>query len=133
MANLQLAKNLYTLRKAHNLTQKQVSTYLNISRQAYSNYETSKRAPDLDSLIRMSQLYNVTLDTLVNQNIGNQFAEQKGPYQIGLSITTGDTIYLTNSELDLIMNYRNLSSNNKKVLDGFISSHLSQPHKKSNN
>ena len=51
-----------------NYTQQQISKMLNISRQAYSNYETSKRTPDLDSLIRLSQIYHVSLDELVNQS-----------------------------------------------------------------
>ena len=36
MANVQLAKNLKTLRKKYNYTQQDVSTFLNITRQAYS-------------------------------------------------------------------------------------------------
>ena len=56
MSNIQLVENLYRLRKAHHYTQQEISDLLNISRQAYSNYETSKRAPDLDSLISMEYL-----------------------------------------------------------------------------
>lgn len=53
MSNIQLVENLYRLRKAHHYTQQEISDLLNISRQAYSNYETSKRTPDLDSLMRL--------------------------------------------------------------------------------
>ena len=56
LANLQLTKNLYEYRKANALTQKDVSEYLNISRQAYSNYETGKRDPDLGLLVKLSEL-----------------------------------------------------------------------------
>lgn len=38
MANVQLAKNLKTLRKKYNYTQQDVSTFLNITRQAYSHF-----------------------------------------------------------------------------------------------
>ena len=68
MSNIQLVSNLLRLRKTHNYTQQQVSDMLNISRQAYSNYETSKRTPDLDSLIRLSQIYHISLDELVNHS-----------------------------------------------------------------
>ena len=40
MSNIQLVENLYRLRKAHHYTQQEISDLLNISRQAYSNYET---------------------------------------------------------------------------------------------
>ena len=66
MSNIQLVENLYRLRKAHHYTQQEISDLLNISRQAYSNYETSKRTPDLDSLMRLADIYGVSLDQLVN-------------------------------------------------------------------
>ena len=56
MSNIQLVENLYRLRKAHHYTQQEISDLLNISRQAYSNYETSKRTPDLDSLMRLADI-----------------------------------------------------------------------------
>ena len=56
MSNIQLANNLRHLRKKHGLTQRDLSGMLNISRQAYSNYETGKRTPDLDSLLYLCQL-----------------------------------------------------------------------------
>ena len=55
MSNIQLANNLRFLRTKHKLTQDDLSSLLNISRQAYSNYETSKRTPDLDSLLHISR------------------------------------------------------------------------------
>ena len=67
MANVQLVENLRRLREEHNYTQLQVSSRLNISRQAYSNYETGKRVPDLDTLIRLADIYQVTLEQLLTQ------------------------------------------------------------------
>lgn len=80
MANIQLAKNLRALRDANNLNQGDLSDMLNISRQAYSNYENSKRTPDLDSLLRLASFYHVTLEQLVNGNLSNpvqSFSEEK--------------------------------------------------------
>ena len=62
MANIQLAENLRRLRTDHDYTQTQIGDKLNISRQAYSNYETGKRIPDLDILIRIADIYHVTLE-----------------------------------------------------------------------
>ena len=67
MPNIQLANNLRYLRKQCGLTQTTLSDMLNISRQAYSNYETSKRTPDLDSLLLLASFYQVNLDALVLQ------------------------------------------------------------------
>ena len=65
MANLQLAKNLRKYRKARGYTQDKLSKYLNISRQAYSNYERANRDPDIGLLIRLCELYNVSMEELI--------------------------------------------------------------------
>ncbi|MEG1505127.1 MAG: helix-turn-helix transcriptional regulator [Lachnospiraceae bacterium] len=129
MSNLQLSKNLRTLRKARRLTQTHLSIMLNISRQAYSNYENNKRTPDLDSLIRLSQIYHITLDQLVNQNAGQTLLETTEPYYPALNIQTGDTLYLTKEETDLVMQYRDLSQPGKEILQGFFESRISHPQK----
>lgn len=123
MPNIQLAKNLRSLRDMNNLTQDDLSDMLNISRQAYSNYENSKRTPDLDSLLRLSAFYHVTLDQLVNGNLSNSsqiFAEEKVPYYMALDIETGNTIYLKKDETELITKFRSLSDDNQKIIIGFL-------------
>ena len=123
MPNIQLAKNLRSLRDMNNLTQDDLSDMLNISRQAYSNYENSKRTPDLDSLLRLSAFYHVTLDQLVNGNLSNSsqiFAEEKVTYYMALDIETGNTIYLKKDETELITKFRSLSDDNQKIIIGFL-------------
>lgn len=123
MPNIQLANNLCALRKANKLTQEHLSTILNISRQAYSNYENSKRTPDLDSLMRISKFYQVTLDQLVNQDLSGGpclILEDRVPYYMALDIETSNTIYLTEEETHLITRFRSLSAENKRILKGFL-------------
>ena len=64
MANIQLARNLRFRRRVLGYTQEDVGNMLNISRQAYSNYETGARMPDLDCLVRLCEILQVTLDEL---------------------------------------------------------------------
>ena len=74
---------IYTVCKAHHYTQQEISDLLNISRQAYSlTIETSKRTPDLDSLMRLADIYGVSLDQLVNHPCTKDglILEQKGPF-----------------------------------------------------
>lgn len=52
-------------REEHKLTQAQVSERLMVSRQTISNWETGKSLPDILSLIRMSELYQISLDELL--------------------------------------------------------------------
>lgn len=69
VSNIQLAANLRRLRNDHNYTQTQIGEKLSISRQAYSNYETGKRIPDIDMLIRIADIYEVTLEQLLTQTV----------------------------------------------------------------
>ena len=62
VSNIQLAANLRRLRTDHGYTQTQIGRKLNISRQAYSNYEIGKRIPDLDILIRIADIYHIKLE-----------------------------------------------------------------------
>ena len=123
MANVQLAKNLRTLRKKYNYTQKQLSSILNITRQAYSHYEQALREPDLSTLILFSDFYKVTLDELVAGVIHpDQINEALPIYQYHFCETKDQkrSICLTDSELDLIMKYRNCQENDQKVIQGFL-------------
>lgn len=70
MTNLtKLPTSLKTLRKTNHFSQEYIANYLNLSRQAISSWETGKTIPDLQSLILLSQLYNISLDNLINDNI----------------------------------------------------------------
>ena len=129
MSNIQLANNLRFLRRKHKLTQDDLSSLLNISRQAYSNYETSKRTPDLDSLLHISRFYRISIDELVLDNLQSTYhtsalktGEEYIPYVVmAKEKNTGNSIYLSREELDFIIKYRALSEENKQILAGFLS------------
>ena len=63
---MQLHENIYRLRTARNMSQGDLAEALEVSRQSVSKWETGAAIPDLDKLIRMSQLFEVTLDDLVS-------------------------------------------------------------------
>ena len=47
------------------LTQGQVAIYCDITEKAYQNYELMTREPKLEILVRIADLYKVSLDYLV--------------------------------------------------------------------
>ena len=118
MSNIQLVENLYRLRKAHHYTQQEISDLLNISRQAYSNYETSKRTPDLDSLMRLADIYGVSLDQLVNHPCTKDglILEQKGPFTYARANRCCQPPILTLQEVELIKGYRAMNPEDKLLL-----------------
>ncbi len=119
MKQIRLAETLRALRKSHNYTQKQVSDYLNISRQAYSNYENNKRTPELDMLLKIITFYQISFDQLL---VGHDIVamEEKGPYYTGLEVKSGETIYLAEREKNLLTNFRTLDTDTKLIVEGFI-------------
>lgn len=65
---MSLCEKLQTLRKKNGLSQEELAEKLGISRQAVSKWESGQSAPDLNKLIIISKLYNVTVDSLVKDN-----------------------------------------------------------------
>ena len=57
-------KVIKDLRKQKSLSQQAIANYLQITRQAYSNYENGKREPDYETLLKLSEFFGVTVDYL---------------------------------------------------------------------
>ena len=53
------------LREKKGLTQAQACKLLGVSKSSLSTYERNVREPDFETLIRMSNLYNTTIDYLL--------------------------------------------------------------------
>ena len=60
-------RRIRDLREDKDLKQRQVAQYLNCSQQVYSNYELGQRDIPTDILIRLSDLYDVSIDYLLGQ------------------------------------------------------------------
>ena len=60
-------EKLIMLRKQHNLSQEQVAEKLGVARQTISKWELGETTPEMDKLIIISELYNITLDELMKE------------------------------------------------------------------
>lgn len=60
-----LGDKIYQLRIESNMSQGDVADALGVSRQSVSKWETNTSVPELDKLVRMSELFNTTLDELI--------------------------------------------------------------------
>lgn len=59
--------NLKSARKSTGMTQKDVSTALNISPNTYKNYEQGLREPNGDTIVALANLFGVTTDYLLGK------------------------------------------------------------------
>lgn len=65
MAN-NIGENIQHLRNEQHMSQEMLAENLNISRQAISNWETGKTQPDTDTLIKISTLFQTSVDEIIN-------------------------------------------------------------------
>lgn len=62
---MSLGQRIKEEREKRNWTQDYLAETLNVSRQAISKWEVGKTYPDIDRLIQISNLFDVTLDSLI--------------------------------------------------------------------
>jgi len=58
-------ENLRQLRLLRGLTQEQVAGQLNMTRQALSSYESGRTRPDVDTLLKLADIYGTDLETIL--------------------------------------------------------------------
>ena len=83
--------NLIALRKMHNLSQEELAERLRVSRQTISKYETGESLPDIDKCKLLAEIFDVSLDDLVNydKEVTGLGVPPKGKYMFGM-VKVGD-------------------------------------------
>jgi transcriptional regulator with XRE-family HTH domain len=69
---MNIGEKIQTLRKQNEISQEQLAEKLNITRQAVSKWETGESLPDIENIVQLSNIFNVTADELLR----NQPAEK---------------------------------------------------------
>ncbi|WP_105956958.1 helix-turn-helix domain-containing protein [Apilactobacillus quenuiae] len=67
---MKFGNRLKQARKDNNLTQENVAKHMIVSRQTISSWENEKTYPDITSLIKLSEYYDVSLDLLLKEDNG---------------------------------------------------------------
>ena len=62
---MEFNNKLYELRKQKGFSQEELANRLNVSRQTISNWEVGESTPDMEKLIAISDLFEISLDELV--------------------------------------------------------------------
>ncbi|MBE2973036.1 helix-turn-helix domain-containing protein [Priestia megaterium] len=73
---------LTSLRKKKNVTQQKVADYLGITRPAYTAYEQGKRQPDYETLTKIADFFDVTVDYLIGRTDDPQGDSLKDDEQV---------------------------------------------------
>ena len=65
---MDFSEKLLTLRKAKDLTQEQLAEKLDVSRQSVSKWESGQAIPELDKIVALSAVFDVTTDYLLKSS-----------------------------------------------------------------
>lgn len=71
---VEIGENIKKLRKAKRMTQKEVANQLNVTPQTISKWERNISYPDLDMLVKLSQLFHISTDALLGNTKPTFFA-----------------------------------------------------------
>lgn len=90
---MSLGENIYRLRSIHRMSQGDLADALEVSRQSISKWETDSSVPELDKLIKLAELFGVTLDELVTGKVPPT-PEPPAPSRSGLPAQGGVAVVL---------------------------------------
>lgn len=60
-----IGRNIKKFRKERNMTQEELAEKMNVTRQAVSNWETAKTEPDIDTLTRLAEVFEVSVEEMI--------------------------------------------------------------------
>lgn len=75
--NCTVGKNIASLRQAKGMTQQQLAAVMNVSHQAVSKWENGAALPDIQTLLELTQLFGVTVEQLLNDDISQSRLKQE--------------------------------------------------------
>ena len=65
-----LSEKIIELRKKQGWSQEELAGQVGVSRQAVSKLESAASIPDLDKIIKLSEIFGVSTDSLLKDSVG---------------------------------------------------------------
>jgi transcriptional regulator with XRE-family HTH domain len=93
-----IGERLKKLRKAKGMTQEQVAAYLNAAKSTVSQYENNVNEPDLKTLVKLADLFGVTVDFLFGREPADKKEDKPDwPQLLKENLTEEEADYLQES------------------------------------
>ncbi|MBD5161489.1 MAG: helix-turn-helix transcriptional regulator [Oscillibacter sp.] len=77
---MSLAENLQFLRAREGVTQEQLAERLDVSRQSVSKWESGASYPEMDTILKLCDMFHVDLDTLLRGSVERSSGEDTAGY-----------------------------------------------------
>lgn len=97
-----MIKNLRKLRMSKGMSQQQLADVIGTSQQSINQYENHNVEPDIATLIRIADYFQITLDHLVGHE--------------GSVSENAEDMEFNRDEMNLVLNYRQLSKEEKESI-----------------
>lgn len=107
-----MLKNLKKLREEKGISQKQLGDVVSVSQQSINKYENHNIEPDIETLIKMADYFNTSVDYLIGYSTIPHKIEKLYKYDLNIE------------ESNLIDKYRKLNYNQRKSIDLIIFNYL---------
>lgn len=102
-------ENLQSLRKNKNISQEQLAEKLEVSRQAISKWESGTGYPEMDKLLKICEIFDCSLDTIMKGKISEDKAHEKKVYENffntfskGMSLAVGIILFAITIQMFLL-------------------------------
>ena len=98
-----IGRILRQLRKNTKATQNEIATKIGIAQQTYQGYESGKHEPSIELIIRLADIYEVTLDYITGRHFGIDRYEE---YELAME-SLAEALPHIQMQLALERNYAN--------------------------
>ena len=107
-----MLENLKKLREEAGISQKQLAEFIGVSQQSINKYENHNIEPDIDTMIRIADFFNTSVDYLIGHTDLRRKIEPTLAYE------------LNTDECFVIEGYRKLSRKQKDCICTVIDSYI---------
>ncbi len=103
-------RQLKLIRTQNKFTQQQIADVLGITRSAYCGYETGRRTPDVNTLVKLSDFYGLPLECFVKKGGAEVLRDSdRDGEKLTMYLST-----LSKEERDLVCKFRRLTDEQKE-------------------
>lgn len=83
---MEVGATIKKLRKSNSMTQEELADKLSVTHQAVSNWERSKTQPDIETLKKMSNIFNVSIEEII---YGKKITGEESTMANNINISSG--------------------------------------------
>lgn len=106
-----MLKNLKTLRQQKGVSQQLLADFVMVSQQSINKYENHKVEPDIDTIVKIADYFDVSVDYLIGRTDVKHSAEKLNYNDLNIS------------ESKMINKFRALNDNQKECIINLIDSY----------